>query len=406
MNVAARMELIRELCSFEGRLAGTDAERRVANRLAERLGEGGRRVEVEPTYVHPQAPLIHAAHCALGVAGSLVAVASPPVGFAIVLATAVSVFFDFNTRFYLLRRLFFRRASQNVFSPGGRPDAPARLILNAHYDAGRSGYLFSDRMRRRQARVPAGLRLALAPPRLMFWSLALLLPSLGARMAGVDSNAIALAQLPFTLVLLVGAFALVDIQLSDIVPGANDDATGVATAISLARALDAEPPEHLEVCVLLTGGEECGMEGMRSFMRTHRAELDRSTTYFVTLEMLGLGELRYQTAEGLAITYTHDRRLAELCDAVATGGAEEGLDAAQATLPTGTDALPATLAGYPAIVLTGLAEDGLLAPGYHTPKDTPESLDPEALDRAHSFALGLVRALDRDVKRRQAPPAR
>jgi hypothetical protein len=99
MEVAARMEVIRELCSLEGRLAGTDAERRAANRLAKRLRESGRRADVEPTYVHPQAPLVHAAHCALGVAGSLVAVASPPVGFALVLATAVSVFFDFNTRF-------------------------------------------------------------------------------------------------------------------------------------------------------------------------------------------------------------------------------------------------------------------------------------------------------------------
>jgi hypothetical protein len=400
MEVAARMEVIRELCSLEGRLAGTDAERRAANRLAKRLRESGRRADVEPTYVHPQAPLVHAAHCALGVAGSLVAVASPPVGFALVLATAVSVFFDFNTRFYLLRRLFFRRASQNVFSPGDRPGAPARVVLCAHYDAARTGYLFSDRMRRRRARIPEGLRVALSPPRLMFWSLALLLPSLGARMAGLDSNAIALAQLPFTLVLLVGVFALVDIQLSDIVPGANDNASGVATALSLAQELDADPPDHLEVCVLLTGAEECGMEGMRSFVRSHRKDLDRPTTYFLVLETLGKGELRFQTAEGLAITYQHDRRLAELCEAVAGGGAAKGPDAAPAVLATGTDALPATLAGDPAIVLTGLAEDGLPAPGYRTASDTPESLDPEALDRAHSFALSLVRALDRDVGRR------
>ena len=75
------MEIIRELCSFEGRLAGTDAERRAANRLAERLRELGRRAEVEPTYVHPQSALVHAAHCLLGFAGSLVAIAVPALGF-------------------------------------------------------------------------------------------------------------------------------------------------------------------------------------------------------------------------------------------------------------------------------------------------------------------------------------
>ena len=37
--------------------------------------------------------------------------------------------------------LFFRRASQNVVSPGANPEAPARLLLVAHYDAARTGLL-------------------------------------------------------------------------------------------------------------------------------------------------------------------------------------------------------------------------------------------------------------------------
>ena len=60
------METIRGLCAFEGRLTGTDAERRAARWLAERLRDSGRAAEIEPTYVHPQYGLVHAAHCALG----------------------------------------------------------------------------------------------------------------------------------------------------------------------------------------------------------------------------------------------------------------------------------------------------------------------------------------------------
>ena len=112
------MEVIRRLCSFEGRRAGTDAERRAANYLAERLREAGRRVEVEPTYVHPQYPLVHAVHCLLGIAGSLASLQVPALGFALVLAAALSMYLDLNTRLYLVRRLFFRRASQNVVSRG------------------------------------------------------------------------------------------------------------------------------------------------------------------------------------------------------------------------------------------------------------------------------------------------
>ena len=395
------MEVIRELCSFEGRLAGSDAERRAANRVAERLRGIGREAEVEPTHVHPQVWLIHATHALLGFAGSLLGVAEPVAGFAVVLVAAASLYLDFNTRFYLLRRLFFRRASQNVFSPGSHPEKPARVILTAHLDAARTGYLFNERSRRREALVPSSLRLVLSPPRILFWSLASLVPLLGARMAGLDEPWVGLLQLPPTLALLIAAFLLVDIELSSVVPGANDDASGVATALSLAEALDADPPRHLAVGVLLTGGEECGMEGMRAFVHEHRPELDRASTYFLALETLGIGRLHYVTGEGLAVTYGHSKRLAQLCAAISSASAEDGgdLEARPIALANGSDALPPTLAGYPAITVRCLAANGRPGLEHHTPRDVPERIEPQTLDRARRFVLELVRQLDRDVGR-------
>jgi Peptidase family M28 len=400
------MEIIRELCSFERRLAGTDAERRAANWLAKLLGDGGRRARVEPTYVHPQYGLVHAAHCVLGFAGSLAAIAAPAVGFAIVLATATSMYLDLNYRLYLLRRLFFRRASQNVVSPGNRPDAPARLLLCAHYDAARSGAAFDPKRVALGARLATRLKLPLGPFRVLFWSLAILLPILGARMAGIDSSLVSLLQLPPTLVLLVGAFLLVDIELSEVVPGANDNASGVATVFSIAQELEAAPPENLDVWVLLTGGEECLQEGMRSFVRAHRRELDRRSTYFVIVDTVGHGRVRFEAAAGWVVTMQTDKRLLELCEAIATADSEDSNRYGARPLVHGLagDSMPPRLAGFPATAITCLGELNFV-PGYHTPADTPDRIDPAALDRAHGFALELVRALDRDVARR-AQPAR
>jgi Peptidase family M28 len=403
VDPAGRMEIIRGLCSFQGRLTGTDAERRAANWLVERLQAQGRKGEIEPTYVHPQIGLVLAAHCALAFAGSLLAIAEPVAGFALVLAAAVSLYFDLNTRFYLLRRLVFRRASQNVFSLGGRADASAQLILVAHYDAARTGYIHNARSRRRLARIPPGARGVLAPPRLLFWSVAALLPILGARTAGLDESWLSLIQLVPTLALLVALFLLVDIELSDVVPAANDNASGVALALSVAEELDANPPQHLDVCVLLTGGNECLMEGMRAFVRAQRRQLERGSTYFLALEMLGRGPLlQYLTAEGLAVTYQHSTRLTQLCEAIATASTEQGadLDAAPAALPTATDALPATLAGYPALTLRRAADDGLPGLEHHTAADSPDGIEPDALEHSERFALELIRQLDRDVGRR------
>ncbi len=237
--------------------------------------------------MHPQFALAQAAHCVLGFAGSLLAIVSPPAGFALVLVTAVSMYLDLNARLYVVRRLFFRRASQNVVSPGPRADAPARLFLCAHYDAARTGPFFRPRTIARFARLDRLSPLPLGPFRILFWSLAALLPILGARMAGIDSILISVLQLVPTLILLIGILMLVDLELSDVVPGANDNASGVATVLSLAEELAASPPENLDVSILLTGGGECLMEGMRGFLRAHRKELDRETTYFLNIEAAG-----------------------------------------------------------------------------------------------------------------------
>src|SRR5829696_9034968 len=174
------MEVIRELCSFDGRGPGTDAERRAANMLTGRLRGMGRRAEIEPFFAHPQYAVVHLIHAALGIAGSLLATVQPAVGFGLVLLAAVSTYLDLNTRLYLVRSLLFRRVSQNVVSPGGRPGAPIRLILMAHYDAARTGYIFSKASNRIR-KLPERTRVGLGPFRLFFWlGLAPLLPILGA----------------------------------------------------------------------------------------------------------------------------------------------------------------------------------------------------------------------------------
>jgi hypothetical protein len=400
------MQTIRRLCAIEERYPGTDAERRAANALVAEIEARGRRARVEPTYVHPQWALVHGAHVALAVAGSLIAIASPPLGFALLLAAAVSTYLDLNTRFYLLRRLFFQRASQNVLSRGRRLAAPARVVICAHYDAGRTGYVYGECALRIAARLSARARVLLGPMRIVFWSMAALVPLLGARMAGLNAEWLSLLQLLPTTVLIVSGVLLIDIALSDVVPGANDNASGVAVAIELAAALDRDEPPNLDVWLLLTGGEECLAEGMREFVRAHRGELERESTYFVAIDSVGFGRVHYGVAEGAAVSYPMDSRLIALCDAIATADREGAARFAAAPIAHSfiSDALPPQLAGYPSIFLTGLDERGLPPATCHTPADTPDTIDERSLLDTHDFARELVRQIDRDVARRLGQP--
>jgi hypothetical protein len=399
------MEIIRELCSFEGRLAGTDAERRAANRMAERLRDLGRKAETEPVYLHPQSPLVHAFHCFIGFAGSLVAITIPALGFGLVLFAATSMYLDLNGRLYLLRRLFFRRASQNVVSPGINPKAPARLLICAHVDAARTGSAFSPARARRFAKLAQRRRVPIGPYRILFCAMAALIPLLGLRMAGVDSQVVSILQLFPTLVLLVGMFGLVDHQLGDVVPGANDNASGVATAISLADELRNDAPANLDVWVVLDGGGETLQEGLRGFVRARRKEFEKPSTFVLAIDSVGQGDVRFQTGAGWVVSYRMDRRLVELCEAIATADAEgdQRFGAEGFASGLGGEAAMTAAAGWRSIGLTCLDADGYVA-NRHLPSDTPQAVDNAALDRAHDFALELIRQLDADLGRRS--PAR
>jgi hypothetical protein len=400
VDQAGRMEVIRELCSFEGRGPGTDAERRAANALAGRLRGIGRRVQVEPFFCHPQYAVVHLIHAGMGIAGSLLATVEPAAGFALVFLAAISTYLDLNTRLYLVRSLLFHRVSQNVVSAGTRPDAPVRLVLTAHYDAARTGYVFSnsDRIRR----LPERARLGLGPFRVFFWvGLAPLLPIIGARMAGLDATWLSAIQAIPTIVLIVAAFLLIDIALSEIVPGAYDNASGVAAALSAADELTANPPENLDVWVVLTGSEESFCEGSRAFVRAHRSALDRATTAFVNVDSVSHGQVAYEVSQGAVISFNHDPQLIDLCEALAGAGAGDALPIRHPLLD---DALPPRVRKRRAITIRTTDQDGNLAPWYHTHDDTPERVDDDALTRATDFVVALARLLDREAGRAAAAP--
>jgi len=199
--------------------------------------------------------------------------------------------------------------------------------------------------------------------------------------------------------LIVSLFLLIDIALSEIVPGAYDNASGVATVLSAAEQLEREPPANLDIWVVLTGSEESHCEGMRSFVKAHR-DMDPATTLIVNVDQTGYGTVHYLVTEGALISYPMDAELVELCQALAASDPRYAAHPARTSLQT--DALPALIRGRRAISLTGLA-DGLPAGTYHTHDDVPENVDGEAMTRATDFTVALVRLIDRGAGRSAAP---
>jgi hypothetical protein len=382
---------IARLVGFTGRAPGTVAENEAAGYLAGKLRERGREAEVEHIRVRPAYHLTLALHAALAVLGSIVAVNTPALGIVILLVVAASMFGDLTGRFHLLRRLTPRRESQNVTSPGTNPDAPAKLVLMAHYDAARSGVIFA-RARRAAPRPIRALSKLGSRTDAIFWAMFVVLAIALARLAfGItsdDSTLLTVVQFGPTVLLIGGVLLFVDVALSDAVPGANDNASGVAAVVELARRLTEQPPQHLDVWVVLTGANEGLMLGMREWMRAHSEDIDPRRTFFVNFESVGRGEVSYVRGEGYVVIEQHDARLVRLCESIGTGK--------QAVLRFGTDAVIPTTRGFSSITICCTDDYGRI-PDQHRQSDTAEKVDPHALGGAIEFGQKLVYRIDAEL---------
>lgn len=361
---------------FDGRVAGSDAERRAARHLEGRLKELGRDATVQPTSVFPAWHIAHAVHAVLAVAGSVLAVEQPVVGTALAALALVSIVGDATGAFHLVRRLTGRRASQNVVSEedGGKPGT---LVLVAHYDTARTGLVYG-----RSFPGPS-----LAP---LLWSTAAIVLCAALRIPGIEGKLLTALQFVPTVLLIVHLPLLVDIALSDPVPGANDNASGVATALSLAER-HGGALQHFDLWVLFTGAREGFGLGMREFLRARRRGLPRTDTVFLNLDELGSGDVRFSQREGELIPARTHPQLRKLCHELAED--DPDAHARPIVLRTASDGGAALTRGFPAITICARP-----APHHHLPTDTPDNVEDEALERSYVFCSELIERLDEEFR--------
>ena len=361
-NVDLLLELER-LRGFPGRAAGTDAERRAAKHLAARLEQLGRGARLEPVRVRPAFALTHLMHAGAGLVGSVLSVYVPIAGLALVLVAAISAFGDLTASFFLARLATPIRATQNVVSAEDE-GKPGRLILVARYDAGRSGTLFGDRLRRW--------------PTVFCGSLVVIAICAAARVIGLDATWLTVIQFVPTVVLIAAFPLLGEVALAEPGPGENRNASGAATVLGLAERYGGRL-EHFDLTVLLTGAGHPTPLGMRGWIGRRRRELDPETTAVVCVEAAAFGTPHYATREGTVLPTRFHPTLTAICDELesATPYVSHEL----------SDAYVARSAGLPAIRVSALgARDR-----------APESVDADALARTFDFLAALVERIDEEI---------
>ena len=155
-------------------------------------------------------------------------------------------------------------------------------------------------------------------------------------------------------------------------PAAADNASGVAVVLEAARLLAGTLPDGTGLAVALLDGEEAGARGS-----AHHAPQVASGTYVVNVDGAAqLGEAASVEAGGPA---------EPLLAALDQAGRQTGVPLRAGAMPSDNRRYAA--AGLPSIGI------GMGMPGYQTPAETPDRVEPRTLLAATDLVVATVRQL-------------
>ena len=380
---AGLQAVVQHLAAIE-RPSASPGEREAAEWIAARLRDLGTDARIEEELVHGGyfAPMgVPAAVAAL--AGAAVLSGRRAAG-AVAAGAGVAMSQDLQggpTRW--LRHRLPQRPTWNVVGQLGARGAGHTLVVFAHHDAARTSFVFDQTVPRLIAE-----RLPWVHDVLDRWP-----PLMGAVVAGPALVALGAAldrrRLTALGTVASGASAALMAHMArqPVVPGANDNLTGVAVLLEVARRLGGRAPDGLRLVLLSTGAEESNQDGMLAFARRHFAELDPATTTFLCLDTVGSPELVLIEGEGFLRMRDYD---AETKDLVQEAAEAAGVHVRRGLRFTfATDALVPLRRGYRVAGL-GSVNAWLVPSNYHWPTDTPANVDWASVAGAVEIVLGVV----------------
>ena len=327
-----------------------------------------------------------AGHSVVALAGQL---AGGIGGALVALASLVSLERDASGRVPWRRRL--AGGSEGASAFGRVPASGQRrgaVVIVAHIDAAKTGLAWNPRVtqlgaRRNLARRAMDPVMGLQAAAIAGSALAALLPR--------GSTLRRLVAFPAAALHLVAIALNIDIARSPVVPGANDNASGVAAALALASAFAADPPENVDLEIALVGSEEVGMCGFHAWLERRQAALDPATTLVLGLDTVGSGTPILAATEGAVATHRYRQDALELVDEGARLAGEP--EPPRWRIGAWTDPLLALLRGYPAASILSIGPG--YYPHYHHPSDLPEHVDYGSVAACARIAAGAVEAWDR-----------
>lgn len=375
------------------------AERRAAELVADRLARSGLTVEQRPFSGYATFALPYGAALGVALLGVAFARRRPWLASALAAAGATLTAAEDGMVHRPLTRLLARRPSRNVVAtiePSGEPERTVCLLC--HLDSSRSGLIFHRRF------------LPLLQPWIALHSASFAITVAGPLLRRARLGRKVLAAAYAILIANLGLLAERELRGVD-VPGANDNASGVAAVGTLAAELNGRPLSSTRVVCLFTGCEEALVLGAQAFLkdlgpasqplpndlgspqsRERGAQELRSWVFLNFDGVAAPATLRYLRREGAARKWPADAHLVRIASEIAQRHPELGLEGTDHNAGLTYDSTPVMAHGGRAITFS--TQDRII-PNYHSPTDRVENTDPSALERAIEVGRLMLAAIDR-----------
>jgi hypothetical protein len=353
------------------RLPCSPGEREAAEWIAARLEATGARVRIDEELIHGTYYTPLGVLNAIGVAGGVaVLTGRRRLGALAGIVGTAGLWQDLTGGARRALRPFLRRGlTTNVIAEIGAADAAHTLVVHAHHDATRTSFIFDQSFTRfvmdrfpwvmaNRDRWPPLMALVIGGPAAVAVG-----GLLGSKRTAFWGSAFAAGT----------AAVMADMVRQPVVPGANDNLSGVAVLLEVARRLqDAPPPPGVRVMLLSAGAEEANQEGMLAFARRHFGHLSPERTSFLCLDTVGSTHLLLIEGEGFLKMYEYPE---EQKSRVARAADDAGVPLRRGMRFTfATDGLVPLRRGYQAAAI-GSVTDDLVPANYHWPTDTADNVD-------------------------------
>jgi Zn-dependent M28 family amino/carboxypeptidase len=162
-------------------------------------------------------------------------------------------------------------------------------------------------------------------------------------------------------------------------PGANDNASGSAAVLELARVF-AGRPQQSRLTLALFGAEEDGLIGSQRYVARLGADGVRQYRAMLNLDMVAVGD-RFQIG-------TTGERSRDVAQRAVEAGRALGLRPSQFDAAGASDHASFAQAGVPAVMFNWRDD-----PNYHQPTDTAGRVDPEKLAETTRVVARVVEEL-------------